>query len=79
MVDGRNKTALHLRLRNNNTGQLGNGFDHEDLGKAAGSGHTGVGHRSCALLQFNNPVEQQKWIAVGQICGRIGIKQSRLR
>lgn len=65
MIDGRNKAALHLRLRNGNTGQLGNGFDHEDLGKTTGGGYAGYGNRVYALFQLNNPVKQQKGVTVG--------------
>lgn len=79
MIDRRQKPPLPFRLRHNNTGQLGNGFDHQELRKAAGSGQTGTGNRPCALFQLDNPVEEQKRVAVGEIMCRVGIKQESLR
>ncbi len=78
MIDGRHETAGTLGLGNNNAGQLGNSFDHEDLGKAAGSGYRDPGNSSFALLQRDNPIKQQKGITVGQIMCWIRIKQKSL-
>ena len=78
MIYGRHKSALPLRLRNNNTGQLGNGFNHKDLGKAAGSADTSPGNSSHPLFQLNNPVKKQKGVAMGEIVSRVGIKQRSL-
>ncbi|MGB9080357.1 MAG: hypothetical protein WCD00_03585, partial [Desulfuromonadaceae bacterium] len=79
MIDRRQKTAFIPLPGNHNTGQLGNGFNHQDLRKAVGSGQTGTGNSPGARLQLDNPVEKQKGVPVGEIMCRIGIKQESLR
>lgn len=79
MVDRRQKSPLPIRLRNHNPGQLGDGFDQQDLRKTAGRGQTGTGSPPDARFQFYDPVEEQKGVTVGEIMCRIGIKQGSLR
>jgi hypothetical protein len=54
---------------------LGNTIDHQDLGETIGRGNASVGNTPRTRFQIDNPVEQQERVTVGQICGRIGIKQ----